>query len=245
MIQQPHDLNVDTPYGNVTLVVGTLAASGQELAFLPRHGAGHSVPPHRINYRANIFALKLLGVERIVGTATVGSMNKAMPPGTFVFVDQFIDFTHARPQTFFDAEDGVVHTDMTDPYCPQLRATLLDCAEELGLPHHAHGTYFCFEGPRFETPAEIRAFALLGGDVVGMTNLPEVVLAREAGLCYACIALCTNWAAGITSDPVSHQDVLQQVTTHGDALQQLATRTLETMPMERSCQCHSVIRTLI
>ena len=198
---------VGTPYGIVSLFVGSHAGRG--VVFLPRHGAGHSVPPHRVNYRANIWALRQLGVRRVLATAACGTMAKAVPPGSLTLCDQFIDFTKSRAATFFDGEDGRVHhADMTEPYCPGLRARLLGAAARQDLALGPKATYVCTEGPRFETPAEIAAFARLGGHLVGMTGVPEVVLAREAGLCYAGVAIATNWAAGLAGQPLSHAEVV-------------------------------------
>ncbi len=201
-------LEVPTRYGRVQVDRGQV--DGIEVAFLPRHGREHSVPPHRVNYRANIAALRELGVKDVLATAAVGTMNEAMPPGSFAVLTQFLDFTKCRESTFYDGEDGkVVHTDVTDPYCAHLRFELEAAARTLNEPLHLSATYVCAEGPRFETPAEIRMFRMLGGDVVGMTNVPEVTLAREAGLCYAAVAIITNWAAGMTPELVEHGQVTQ------------------------------------
>lgn len=213
LLTSPREVEVDTPFGRVPVQVGRHRE--REVAFLARHGAGHALPPHRVNYRANIWALRRLGVRRVIATNAVGSLREDLRPGDFVLVDQFIDLTRLRASTFFEGgPDGVVHVDMTEPYCPWLRAELARTARELGLTAHAAGTYVCTEGPRFETPAEIRAFAAWGGDVVGMTGVPEVVLAREAGLCYASVALVTNFAAGMAGAPLSAGevfDLLEQV----------------------------------
>ncbi len=207
-----------------------------------RHGAAHSVPPHRVNYRANIWALWWLGVQRVLATAACGSLNPEMEPGHLVAIDQFIDFTHARPSTFFEGgEAGVVHTDVTDPYCPEIRETLVSAAKARGVRLHESGCYVCTEGPRFETRAEIRAFRVLGGDVVGMTNVPEVVLAREAGICYGLIGIVTNFGAGISTRPLTHEEVLDAMTGAAPrlsaviegAVSYLAARARE----KRSCAC--------
>jgi 5'-methylthioadenosine phosphorylase len=199
-------LEVATPYGPA--VVDRVRLGGVETAFLARHGIGHNLPPHRVNYRANIAALQALGVRNILASASVGSISQVMAPGSLVALTQFLDFTRARAATFFDGEEGeVVHVDMTEPYCPHLRSELASAAGALGERLLVRGTYVCAEGPRFETPAEIEMFRRLGGDLVGMTNVPEVVLAREAGICYAAVAVVTNWAAGISGEPVKHHQV--------------------------------------
>jgi len=227
---------VSTPYGNVQVKIGTY--EGEEVAFLPRHGEQHSVPPHLINYRANILGLKRLGVERVIATTAVGSCNRSMKPGDFVLVDQFLDFTKSRPTTFFDGgEMGVVHTDFTEPYCPELRSLMMEAAKGLSVTVHNGGCYVCAEGPRFETPAEIRMYAQMGGDVVGMTNVPEVVLAHEAGLCYATVSMVTNYAAGISPTPLTHEEVLEVMAANGENLKQLIMSTLKAIPKERHCAC--------
>lgn len=224
---------IETAYGRVKVKLGTY--QGREVAFMARHGQDHSVPPHLVNYRGNIAGLKELGIKNIFATAAVGSLNLIMKPGHFVFVDQFLDFTKGRPSTF--VEQGVVHLDMTDPYCPGLRQLLDSAALDLGLEHHTAGTYVTAEGPRFETPAEIRMFKMLGGDLVGMTSVPEVVLAREAGMCYATIAMVTNFAAGISSTKLSHQEVVEIMAENGERLRNLIMRTVAGMDEDRVCLC--------
>lgn len=226
---------VGTQWGSVKVKTGKYR--DKRVAFMARHGEDHSVPPHLVNYRANIAALKTLGVKNIFATAAVGSLNKEMKPGDFVFVDQFLDFTKSRPQTF--VEDGVIHLDMTDPYCPGLRALLVDSAQGLGFSHHRQGTYVCSEGPRFETPAEVRMFAQLGGDLAGMTSVPEVVLAREAGMCYATIAMVTNFGAGISPDRLSHREVLDIMAEKGVNLRRLIMKTVASMDEGRDCLCQN------
>jgi 5'-methylthioadenosine phosphorylase len=204
---------VTTKYGAVDIDIFHLG--DEEVAFLPRHGKEHTIAPHLINYRANIAALKSLGVTNILAALTVGSLNPNLLPSKLVLATQFMDFTWGRASTFFD--EGVVkHVDVTDPYCPILRRVLLDCAEKRGVMLYPEATYVCTQGPRFETPAEIKIYQRFGGDIVGMTGVPEVVLAREAGICYAAVALVTNWAAGMAGKPLSHaewEDTRQHVST--------------------------------
>jgi len=224
---------VETPYGRVKVKVGSY--KGKKAAFMARHGEDHSVPPHLVNYRANIYGLRLLGVKNIFATAAVGSLNMGMEPGNFVFIDQFLDFTKSRPQTF--VEQGVVHLDMTDPYCPRLRGVLRKAAEKNNLRYHTAGTYVCSEGPRFETPAEIRMMRQLGGDLVGMTSVPEVVLAREAQICYATIAMVTNFAAGISKTKLSHQEVVEIMNENVHNLRTLVMDAIEALDEEEPCEC--------
>jgi 5'-methylthioadenosine phosphorylase len=230
---------VETEYGTVTVTAGKFEQLS--VVFLPRHGEGHAVPPHKINYRANIWALRKLGVSWVLATTAVGSFNPELAPGALVLIDQFIDFTRTRPYTFYDGgRRGVVHTDFSQPYCPELRELLKRSASEEGIAVHEAGTYICTEGPRFETPAEIRMFRQWGADVVGMTNVPEAVLAREAGLCYAVVSLVSNWAAGIQKTPLTHEEHLEVMAEHGHKLRALFTRALGGLPLPRNCPCSSV-----
>lgn len=188
--------NVRTDYGDVTVLLG--GGENQDLVFLPRHGPQHTTPPHRVNYRANIQALVDLGVKHVLAAYAVGSINRQIPPLGLTAIDDFIDFTHGRESTFFDGADNrVKHVDMSEPFSPLLRAALLEHAARLGLTIRPGGTYVCTNGPRLESPAEIRMYEKLGADVVGMTAVPELVLARERELQFAAICFSVNWAAGI------------------------------------------------
>lgn len=199
----------------------------RDIIFLHRHaapdGTSRRVPPHKISYRANIAALKLLGVTAILASTAVGSLRSQWPPGTLVLLDQFLDFTTSRSKTFFD--EHPVHIDVTQPYCPHLRSLLQSTSSALGIAIQDGGTYLCAEGPRFETPAEIRLFASWGADVVGMTGVPEVVLAREAEISYAGISIITNLAAGISATPLTQAEVLEAMQ---EALPRVAQLFLET-----------------
>ncbi|HIC87938.1 MAG TPA: S-methyl-5'-thioinosine phosphorylase [Anaerolineae bacterium] len=196
---------VETEYGTTDLLVGQGESEG--LVFLPRHGPEHTVPPHRINYRANIKALQKLDVRRVLAIYTVGSLHSELPPASMVLLSSFLDFTRSRPSTFYDGDDGVVaHVDVTHPYCPALRTRVLERAAARGLELVPDGVYACMEGPRLETAAEITMLARLGGDVVGMTGVPEVTLARELGICFAAVALVVNWGAGLVSETIDFDE---------------------------------------
>jgi 5'-methylthioadenosine phosphorylase len=199
---------VHTPYGVATIF---RHASGG-FFLLPRHGAAHKSPPHGINYRANIAALDHLGVRRIIATSAVGSMDRSFAVGEVGLLDQFIDFTKHRQATFF--EKKVAHTDMTSPYSSRLNKVLSVAAQKMGLRLSNGLVYVCAEGPRFETAAEIKMFRILGGDVVGMTGVPEVVLANERGIEYSSVVIATNWAAGL-QPKVSHEEVLKVMRKSG------------------------------
>jgi 5'-methylthioadenosine phosphorylase len=236
MLDGLENMEVATRYGSALLAKGFY--KGCEVAFLARHGTKHGTPPHRVNYRANIAALVKLGVQRVVATAAVGSLNEKMRPGAMVLLGQFLDFTKVRQSTFFDGgEAGVVHTDFTEPYCPHLNGSLLAAAARAKLDLQQGGVYVCAEGPRFETPAEIKMYKLLGGDLVGMTNVPEVVLAREAGLCYSTVALSTNFAAGISPAVLSHQEVLDVMAENVENVRTLLMETIEGLSQDRRCRC--------
>lgn len=236
MLDNLREQTVDTPFGQAAVRIG--AYKGRDVVFMNRHGTGHALPPHRVNYRANIWALRELGVRRILGTAAVGSLNPEMQPGDLVLAHDFLDFTKSRVYTFFEGgDDGVVHVDVTEPYCPDLRAQLAAVARDEQLRCHDAGVYVCCEGPRFETPAEIRMFQRLGGDLVGMTNVPEVVLARELGLCYSLVCMVTNMAAGISATPLTHEEVLEVMAENGQRLRRLAMGLLERLP-ETVPACH-------
>lgn len=234
------DETISTPYGDVQLKVGNYR--GKPVAFMNRHGDEHSIPPHLVNYRANIAALKKLGVKNVLATGAVGSLNPAMQPGQFIFVDQFLDFTKCRQQTFFDGgAAGVVHLDMTSPYCPELREILSRAARSLNLTSHPAGTYICCEGPRFETAAEIKMYRLLGGDLVGMTSVPEASLAREAEMCYATIAMVTNYAAGISPTRLTHQEVVDVMMQNGENIRKLVMQAIAWTDQNRFCVCHRAL----
>lgn len=237
MLKDQKKIRIKTPYGlSPEILIGRLG--GKAIAFIPRHGKGHTVPPHRINYRANIWALHKLGVERILATTASGAINRNFRPGDLALLTQFIDFTKDRVQTFYEGgKDGVVHVDLTEPYCPELRAALSKTAERIKLKLHGNSTYACMEGPRFETLAEIKALGILGADLVGMTNVPECVLARELGICYAAVAIITNYAAGISRRPLSHAAVLEEMKKTVANVQRLFAEAIPQVPEKRKCPC--------
>lgn len=188
---------LSTPFGSPSdsYIIGEL--SGRDVVFLPRHGCRHDIPPHRINYRANIWGFKKLGVERVISVGAAGGINQGMKPGMIVVLNQIIDMTKGRDGTFFEGKGGVIHVDLTEPYCPELRESIIRAGEKARIKLKKSGTYVCTNGPRLETKAEIHFFSAIGADVVGMTAMPEASLAREAELCYAGISVISNYAAGI------------------------------------------------
>ena len=223
---------VKTDYGDVE--VSILDICSKKVAFLPRHASGHSIPPHKINFRANIDALKNIGVTKIVATNSVGSMNEEMPPGSFVIPDDFLDFSQDRAKTFY--EDKVVHIDVTEPYCPNLRDVLAKSGDVI-----LGGTYVCTEGPRFETPAEIRMFKMLGGDLVGMTGVPEVTLAREREICYNSICIVSNFASGISEDELTIDEVFEIMAEKKAELLELIYNFIENVDDGADCMCNHAL----
>ena len=212
---------VKTPFGETT--VETLSVNNKEFLFLSRHGKNHQTPPHKINYRANIWALKECNVKQILATAAVGSLKLSFKPGMFGIVSQFIDFTKNRESTFFDSfEKGLQHTDMSNPYSEQMNLLLEEAFLKFKYPFDTNLVLVVTEGPRFESSAEIKAYTVLGGDVIGMTGYPEVALANELSIPYSCMAICSNFAAGITNQPLSHEEVIHTI----DQLKESITYTL-------------------
>ncbi|MDI6888982.1 MAG: S-methyl-5'-thioadenosine phosphorylase [Methanocellales archaeon] len=237
ILDNPQERVIETEYGTAEVKMGSY--EGQEIVFLARHEKVHALPPHKINYRANIAALKKLDVERIIGTTTVGGINSSLKTGDLVLLDQFIDFTKNRACTFYD--DKVAHTDMTNPYCSEIRENIIKAAKILGIDIHEKATYVCTEGPRFETSAEIKMFSLLGGDVIGMTNIPECVLARELGICYAAVAVVANPAAGYAPEIPEIRRIIALMKSKQKTLIQLLMKAISLMPEERGCTCKDAL----
>jgi len=228
---------VSTPYGPPSdpVVVGAVPG-GRRVAFLPRHGRDHRYPPHRIPYRANLWALRALGVRQVLAPCAVGGLRPELGPGTFVLPDQLVDRTSGRPQTYYD--DGAVHVSFADPYCPVGRDRVATAAAETGVDVVDGGTMVVVEGPRFSTRAESRWFADQGWSVVNMTGHPEAVLARELALCYTPIALVTDLDAGIeTGTGVSQDEVFSVFAANTERMRALLLRVAAALPTERDCPC--------
>ncbi|MDR1765175.1 MAG: S-methyl-5'-thioinosine phosphorylase [Lachnospiraceae bacterium] len=242
-VQDLEKRSVATPYGKVTLNVGTLG--GKRVAFLTRHGENHSISPGRINYRANIWAMKMAGVKQLVATACSGSLNPAFPAGSYVMLGQFIEFTKNRAASFYDTDGTnpikIAHVDVTYPYCNRLGQVVVDAGAALGFKIHTGATYCCCEGPRFETAAEIKMLRLLGGDLVAQTNYPEVVLAREAEICYAAMGIVSNMAAGIADEHVSAVELTSVMKGLFDNVQAILAKTVEMMDERDECWCQTAL----
>ena len=235
---------VKTPYGNPSGEVTLSEIGGRKVAFIPRHGAHHEYPPHRVPYRANVMAFKQLGATRIIAPNAVGSLKPEIRPGDLVFCDQFVNFTSGRKDTFYDGPE-TTHVSVANPYCPQMREVAVEAAEKLGLAAHTSGTVVVIQGPRFSTTAESRFYAKQGWDVIIMTQYPEVVLSREQELCYLNISLATDYDAGLEGDPsvkpVSHEEVIKVFNSKMDSLRKLIVAIVKAMPEKRKCDCGTAL----
>jgi 5'-methylthioadenosine phosphorylase len=240
MIDDPREVKVYTPYGAPSDLISLGTYGGRRVAFIPRHGRGHQIPPHRINSRANIWALKQLGVKSIVASSAVGSLREDYEPGDFVITDQFIDRTRKRQDTFYEGGQ-LCHISSADPICPKLHDFYVDHAQKLDLKVHPTGTYVCVEGPRFSTRAESKLYRQWGADIIGMTLYPECVLAREAELCYVSVAMVTDydvWA----EKPVSTQEILETLGKNSVNFKRLVMESIPDIPEEEACSCREALK---
>src|SRR5580698_8430175 len=229
--------HIDTPWGEPSdpYIVGRLG--GKEVAFLARHGRGHRISPSELNFRANIWGMKSLGVERILSLSAVGSLKQEHRPLDFVIPDQFVDRTRGRVSTFF-GEGLVAHISFAHPICPQLAQVAAAACTEVGVPSKSGGTYLCMEGPAFSTFAESNLYRSWGMDVIGMTNLQEAKLAREAEICYVTIAMVTDYDCWHPEhDAVTVQDIIGNLTKNAENAAKLVARAVKEMPHERTCKC--------
>jgi 5'-methylthioadenosine phosphorylase len=239
------DVPVATPYGPPSAPIRIGRLEGQDVAFMPRHGDEHTLPPHRINYRANVWAMKEVGVDRILGPAACGSLKAELEPGTFVICDQFYDRTNGRESTFYDGPQ-TTHVSAADPFCADLTRILAESAREEGIPLVEGGTVVVIQGPRFSTRAESRVFAAAGFDVVNMTQYPECMLARELALCYANISLVTDYDVGVDGgEPVSTDVAIRVFRENLDRLRALLTRAVPKIGPQPDDTCASALDSAI
>jgi 5'-methylthioadenosine phosphorylase len=217
------EVELETPYGPPSSPAFIAELAGRTVAFMPRHGLGHELPPHRINYRANVWAMKELGARWLLGPCASGSLQHEVGIGEFVVCDQFVDRTHSRADTFYDGPE-VTHIAAAEPYSPVLRKLLVDGCRELGIPVHPSGTLVVVQGPRFSSRAESRWFSQMGWEVIGMTGYPESILARELELCYATVALVTDYDAGVAGrEDVPHVSADEVVRVFGRNVERVRT----------------------
>lgn len=241
-VEITEEKRVETPFGPPSdkIMLGKL--EGRDVAFLPRHGRGHAIPPHRINFRANIFAMKELGVRAIISVSAVGSMKENIHPGELVMVDQFMDRTKDRPQTFFD-EGIAVHVGFADPVCSILREALVKAAKKVRVPVHDGGTYICIEGPAFSSRAESKIYRSWGVDVIGMTNYQEARLAREAEICFATIALSTDYDCWhVDEGPVDVAMVLETMKKNVRNAQAAIREVMRNYDFDKNCACNESLK---
>ena len=237
------EIAVETPYGPTSGPIALMTVAGRQVAFLPRHGKHHTLPPHRVPYRANLWAFKHLGVTRVLAPSAVGSLQSAIAPGDMVINDQFVDRTNGRADTFFDGPE-VVHVSSADAYCPQMRRLAIESVRQSYVPVHETGTVVVIQGPRFSSKAESRWFTQMGWNIVSMTQYPEVILAREMELCYVTLSLVTDYDAGLVSDTdaVQAHDVLAVLSQNTANVKRVLKTMLAQMPSERLCSCADALK---
>ena len=239
LLNDSKEITIDTPYGKTSDSITVGEFNGRKVAFMPRHGKKHTIPPHLINFRANIWAFKELGVKRIIAPSAVGSLKEEFEPGHFALPSQFIDFTKSRKGTF--SEDGrVIHISVADPFCPELQNIILDVTKKQGMQIHENCTYVCIEGPRFSTKAESGFFRTTGADIIGMTLVPECQLAREAQICYVSISTVTDydvWA----EKPVTAKEVMETLAKNTEMTKKILTLVIDQIPETKSCSCEKAL----
>jgi 5'-methylthioadenosine phosphorylase len=235
-------ISLSTPYGEVDSIT-TTKLDKLPIVLLDRHGREHELPPHKINYKANMWALRKLGVEWILSYGAVGSLRKELRPSSLVIPHDFIDFSITR-HTFFEggSTKNVRHIDLTQPFCPSIRKALLFASQKLGIQVRPQGVYVCTEGPRFETPSEIKSFQILGGDIIGMTVPREAILAKELGICYGNIAIITNYACGISDKVVSYREIVQIMRERRLDVENIIINAIKILAKNSGCECKKVVK---
>ncbi len=232
------EINIDTPFGKTSdsIMLGTI--KDKKVAFMPRHGRNHTIAPHKVNYKANVWAMKEIGCKRVISPCAAGSLQKDVKPGDIVFCDQYVNWTNGREDTFFDKTD-IQHISSAEPYCPQMRKIAIDSANELGFSIHKKGTVVVIQGPRFNTKAESAFFTNQGWEVINMTQYPEAHLVKEMNMCPLNISLITDYDAGLVNDcePVSHEAVMQVFSENISKLQKLLFKIIENTDENRDCNC--------
>jgi len=239
ILENAKEITIDTPFGKPSDSITVGIFKGRKIAFLPRHGKKHTIPPHLINYKANIWAFKELGITRIIAPSAVGSLKEEIEPGHFALPTQFLDFTKSRNGTFSD-NGRVIHISVADPFCPELQSSILKVAKEQNIDIHKNCTYVCIEGPRFSTKAESKFYRTTGASIIGMTLVPECQLAREAQICYASISTVTDydvWA----EKPVTAKEVLETLSKNVERTKKILTELINQIPKTRNCSCSKAL----
>jgi 5'-methylthioadenosine phosphorylase len=244
-LENAKSIKVDTPYGATSDLVSIGTVANRKVAFIPRHGKLHNLPPHKVAYKANLWAMKTLGVERIIAPTAVGSLQSNVKVGDFVVTDQFIDMTSGRDSTFYDGPI-TTHISMAEPYCPEMRKIAVVVLKDLKVSFHPGGTVVVIEGPRFSTKAESKWFTKNGWDIINMTQFPEVVLARELEICYLNISVVTDYDVGIVAGgkvkPVTQEIVVKTFTENIDRLKKVIKLIIENLPDKRHCECGEALK---
>ena len=240
-LEETETVEMDTPHGKPSAPVTIGEVGGVRVAFIPRHGLNHEFPPHQVPYLANLWAMKELGVGRVLGPCATGSLQAHVKPGEFVICDQLVDRTRARANTFYDGP-VTTHISFADPYCEVMRQVAITAGRALDIPLHERGTVVVIEGPRFSTRAESAWFASAGWEVINMTQYPEALLARELELCYANISLITDYDVGVEGvPPVTHEEVVRVFTDNNAKLRDLLFSVIPALPAERTCACATAL----
>lgn len=244
LLPDARDVWIETPYGAPSDKIALGQIAGKQVAFLPRHGRDHRYPPHMVNYRANVWAMKALGVERIIGPTACGSLKPTVHPGDMVVADQLVDRTMGREDTFYHGP-LTTHVSFADPYCPQMRPVAVTSLRSLGITTHDGGTIVCIQGPRFSTRAESKWFSSAGWEVINMTQYPEAYLARELEMCYVNISLITDYDVGLEGqpgiEPVSHEAVMKVFAHNNERIKEAIFKIIEATPEERACSCGAAL----
>ena len=243
-LDKVEEISVETPYGAPSAKIALGEVEGRKVAFLPRHGQDHQYPPHTINYLANVFAFKKLGVTQILGPAAAGSLQPRVKPGDFVICDQFVDRTHGRTDTFYNGPLAT-HIAGADPYCPTIRKMAVETANKLEIPVHDRGTVVVIQGPRFSTRSESKWFSSHGWEVINMTQYPEAILAREQEMCYVNISLITDYDVGLESneeiEPVTLEEVVKIFNENNEKVRKLIFNLIPKLPTKRECICSKAL----
>jgi len=243
-LDKVEEISVETPYGAPSAKIALGEVEGRKVAFLPRHGQDHQYPPHTINYLANVFAFKKLGVTQILGPAAAGSLQPRVKPGDFVICDQFVDRTHGRTDTFYNGPLAT-HIAGADPYCPTIRKMAVETANKLEIPVHDRGTVVVIQGPRFSTRSESKWFSSHGWEVINMTQYPEAILAREQEMCYVNISLITDYDVGLESneeiEPVTLEEVVKIFNENNEKVRKLIFNLIPKLPTNRECICSKAL----
>ena len=239
LLSETKEINVDTPYGKPSdsIIVGKF--QGRQVAFMARHGRKHTIPPHKINYQANIWAFKEIGIKRIIAPFAVGSLRKEIKPGDIAILSQFIDFTKSRIGSFFE-DSKVVHISVSEPFCPELQNSIINGLGTLGINMHKDCTYVCIEGPRFSTRAESEFYKSIGADVIGMTLVPEYQLATELQMCYGTIATVTDSDAW-SKKTVTVKEAIKTFSKNAEKTKSIFTQIFEQIPSHRKCSCQKIL----